>query len=108
MFTGQDTPKRKLTVCGDSPEVTPVLGDGVYFAGQSQDPCSLAANFQENWAISWDGFDPGSSFHSYAVEWLPGAISWYVGAGDAPATRRITLNKNPVMMYDFFPKGPLP
>lgn len=108
MFTGQNTPHRKPTVCGASREVEPVLGEGAYFVGQSQNPCSTVANFQENWAVSWDGFDPASKFHTYAVEWLPGAISWYVGAGDAAATRKITLKKNPVMMYDFFPKGPLP
>lgn len=108
MFTGQDTPKRKLEACGTSREVTPVLGEGVYFADQAQDACSPSANFQVNWAVSWDEYDPASQFHTYGVEWLPGTISWYVGAGDATPTRKITLAKNPVMMYDFFPKGPFP
>lgn len=112
-----DKPAKLLLFNPDenSNEVKVDLGKDVYFESnssgriQSSEKLSDEARrklFQENWAISWDGFEPQKKLNTYVLHWNESSITWSVGSPEQPVERikftRIDSKK------DVFPKGPLP
>ena len=105
---------RKLTTLGLDPEVKIELAGGTTYAtnisGQSKtfagsgDKAEQASYFDQNWAITWDGFDPTKVVNRYGVAWHSDKIEWYAGNNLTAMPLRITLSTT----KNIFPKGPLP
>lgn len=94
-------------------EVEIVLAEGTHYETNSTgtlaslDGVDTEAVFQENWAITWDAFQPATAYHTYALAWRPDSIEWWAGEKDK-AQKRITINKR-TSEDDIFPeKGPFP
>ncbi|KAK9896995.1 hypothetical protein P389DRAFT_188739 [Cystobasidium minutum MCA 4210] len=75
---------------------------------ESLDGVDAAAVYEENWAITWDGFEPAKDFNTYAIKWLDDSIEWWAGP-KSEAQFRVRISKvTRGTDKDNFPKGPLP
>lgn len=110
---GATGPLRTLRLFGDDPEIDFELGPDTRMETNSTgkvmsfDPLTVNNIFQENWALTWDGFDPTAKDSTYAINWLPDRIDWYAGRGMKPPLR--VSYKMKEKHKDVFPtKGPFP
>lgn len=97
----------------DKNEVIVEFAEGVFFASNSSgqlkknlDERESEEVFQENWALSWKGFDPAEMTHTYVLQWKEDNITWFIGEKNHP-TRKVLMRKTD-SNKDAFPKGPLP
>lgn len=99
----------------DRDEIKVDLAEGVYFESNSSGRLRTFEDmtaekrkqmFQENWAITWDGFEPDEELNTYFLQWNEDSIAWYGGPFQRPVERikfsRVELRK------EAFPTGPLP
>lgn len=104
---------RKLRTLDPGREVEIDLAEGTRYETNSTgtfaslDGVDKELVFQENWAITWDGFQPATAYHTYVLAWRSDSIEWWAGEKDK-AQKRITINKR-TSKDDVFPqKGPFP
>lgn len=104
---------RKLRTLDPGREVEVNLAVGTLYATNTSaktdnfdgNAAEAASYFDQNWGITWKGFEPAKAENTYAVKWLDTSIDWYAGSkNDVPL--RITLKKT--TSDETFPTGPLP
>jgi hypothetical protein len=108
---------RRLRTLGSDAEVKVELAAGTTYATNisahsktfagSGDKAEEESYFDQNWGITWEGFDPTKETSRYGIKWLPERIQFFAADHGQPMPLRLTINKA-TKALGVFPKGPLP
>lgn len=106
---------RNLTTGGDNAEVRIELAGGTTYATDTSDSENFDVDgeegaklvgFQQNWGITWAGFDPTSEENVYGFKLLKGSTEWY--AGNQWTDMPLRMKVHETTKNDIYPRGPLP